>query len=101
MLELKEDIKYLGSPLFVSRNKNASFKELKEKVYNRLEGWMSKTLSRAGKTTLIKTVAQAIPTYTMTMFKLPKSFNNSLDSLARRFWWANDLNQSRFHSLHR
>ena len=86
MPELKSDIKYLGSPLFISKNRSASFQDLETKVFERLEGWMSKTLSRAGKATLIKAVAQVIPKYAMTTFKLPKSFNTALDSMAHWFF---------------
>ena len=69
MSELNSDISYLGLPLFMGRNKIASFEALKTKVHNRLEGSMSKSLSRAGKATLINSVVQAIATLC-----LPSSF---------------------------
>jgi hypothetical protein len=55
--------KHLGLPLFFHRNKNLAFEELKSKILNRLSGWKSKLLSQAARTTLIKTVANSLPSY--------------------------------------
>ena len=40
-----------------------------------MQGWMEKSLSAGGKEVLIKSVAQAIPTYSMACFKLPRSMS--------------------------
>ena len=37
--------------------------------------------------TLIKSVAQAIPVYTMTAFQFPKNLCEQLNATIRRFWW--------------
>ena len=57
----------------MGNNKKNSFKEIKEKLAKRLVGWKEKLLSKAGKETLIKVVAQAIQTYAMSCFKIPDS----------------------------
>jgi hypothetical protein len=44
---------------------------LKEKLGKRLKDYTEKNMSAAAKEILIKAVAQAIPTYTMIVFKLP------------------------------
>ena len=43
----------------------------KNRVWNRVQGWMEQTLSAGGKDVLIKAVAQAVPTFFMSCFKLP------------------------------
>ena len=78
--ELKEEIinipgsmhdsnhtKYLGLPS-IDRSKKLVFAEIKKKVGKKLAGWKGMLLSIGDKEVLIKTVAQAIPTYTMSCF---------------------------------
>ena len=79
---------YLGLPLLVGRSKQNTFRALKEKLDNKPSGWKEKLLSQAGKEVLIKAVAQAIPTYTMSVFKLPNSLCDDLIKIIRRFWWG-------------
>lgn len=80
--------KYLGLPSDVGRHKNGAFSYLKDRVWKRLLGWMEKTLSRARKEVLIKSVVQEIPTYSMALFKLPRGLCEHITSLIRRFWWG-------------
>jgi hypothetical protein len=46
---------------------------------------------------LIKSVAQAIPTYVMGVFKLPATTCNELTQLIRRFWWGEEDGQRKVH----
>ena len=66
--------KYLGLPSLVRKNKRLTFNAIKEKLGKVLGGWKEKLLSKAGKEVLIKAMAQAIPNYTMSCFKLPNFF---------------------------
>jgi hypothetical protein len=56
---------------------------------------MERFLSQAGKEILIKAVIQAIPTYSMSVFRLPKTLCHSLNSLMSRFWWSSQINAKR------
>ena len=82
---IKQHEKYLGLPSLVGRNKRNSFNDIKEKLGKKLAGWKEKMLSKAGREVLIKAVAQAIPTYIMSCFKIPDSLCDDLTSMIRNF----------------
>lgn len=59
---------YLGAPLYIPRSKNIACREVQEKVAKRLAGWKARALSQAERTVLLQSVAQAIPSYLMSVF---------------------------------
>lgn len=59
----------------------------------KIVGWKGKLLSKAGKETLIKAVAQATLTYIMSCFKLPDSLCQELSSMISDFWWGQKANE--------
>ena len=69
--------RYLGLPMAGGKSKVNTFKELQESVTKKVMWWKEKHISKAGREVLIKTVAQAIPTYLMSLIKNPQ------DNL----WW--------------
>lgn len=97
--EMARDSIYLGSVLMFSRNKAKEFKILKDWVSSRFEGWSRHLLSKAGKATLIKSVVQAIPTYSMSTFRVPIGVCNDMDSMMRKFWGGAKPNAKGFFSF--
>lgn len=81
------DSKYLGLPSMVGRSKKRVFNYVKEAAGKRIQGWQAKPISQGGKTVLIRNVAQAIPSYTMTCFLLPKSLCRELEHMYNNYWW--------------
>ena len=49
---------------------------------------MEKLLSAAGKEVLIKSIAQAIPVFSMSCFHLPRGLCDNITSIIRQFWWG-------------
>ena len=80
--------RHLGLPTDVGRSKNGAFKYLKIQVWNKVQGWMEQCLSAGGKEVLIKAVAQAVPTYSMGCFRLPRGLCQAINAMIRRFWWG-------------
>lgn len=80
--------RYLGLPTLVGRGKKKAFNRIKDQVGRRIVGWKGKLLSAAGREILIKAVAQATMTYTMSCFKLPDSVCKELNSMVSQFWWG-------------
>ena len=88
VLEIMQYEKYLGLPSFVGKGKKASFNYIKERVWRKIQGWEGKLLSQVGREVLIKSVIQAIPTYTMGCFKIPLGLCNEIEAMIQKFWWG-------------
>lgn len=63
---------YLGNTFIFGQSKSKKFGILKNIVQCKIESWQNTILLKAGKAPLIKSVVQAIPTYTMSTSLLPK-----------------------------
>ena len=66
-------------------------------MWKRLQGWKDKLLSQAGREILIKSVIQAIPTYTMSYFKLLKGLIKELKMPIQKFWWGYNGDSRKVH----
>ena len=93
--------KYLGLPLVVGRVKRRAFNKIKDRVWQRLQGWKENLLSQASREVLIKAVIQAIPTYAMSCFKFPADFCADLSAMATRFWWGERGVERKIHWLNK
>ncbi|XP_031095051.1 uncharacterized protein LOC115999336 [Ipomoea triloba] len=80
--------KYLGLPNFVGRNRRAAFAYIEDKIQQRVCSWNKKLLSQAGKEVLLKSVAQAMPTFSMSVFLLPESVCLSIERTMNKYWWG-------------
>jgi ribosomal protein L10 len=56
-----------------------------------MSAWKEKELSAAvGKKILIKSIAQALPNYTMSVFKLTNGLCEDLMKAIRAYWWGSE-----------
>ncbi|XP_041011373.1 uncharacterized protein LOC121255161 [Juglans microcarpa x Juglans regia] len=83
--------KYLGLPTMVGKSKYNTFRGLKERVWQKINSWKNCFLLGAGKEVLIKTVLQAILSYTMNVFKLPKKLCKEINIMLSKLWWGNGI----------
>jgi ribonuclease HI len=91
--------RYLGLPVHLGASKSKEFEYLKEKIWQHIQGWKEKILSKAGKEILIKAVAQAIPTYAMSCFDLTKSLCDDISAMICRYWWNKQDGKKKCHWL--
>jgi hypothetical protein len=91
--------KYLGLPLLFGKAKTSAFKDILEKVSGKIEGWRAKTLSQAGRSVFVKSVAATIISYAMSSFLLPISITSSLDRTFKSFLWGFPKDKARNLSL--
>ncbi|XP_004297906.1 PREDICTED: putative ribonuclease H protein At1g65750-like [Fragaria vesca subsp. vesca] len=95
--KVHEHDKYLGLPFRVGKSKMDKFSYLQEKVTNKLVNWKSQILSCAGKTVLIKVVAQTMPTYAMNCYLLPKILCDNIHKLCASFFWGDSETKKKIH----
>lgn len=84
------DSRYLGLPSLIGRSKKSVFKFVKDRVWNKVQGWGNKLLSKAGKLVLLKNVAQAVPSYCMSCFLLPKTMCSEIERIMNGYWWQSN-----------
>ena len=81
----------------MGRAKKQGFTYIKERIWKKIQGWKVKLLSQAGREVLIKSVIQAIPTYSMSCFKLPKGLIKEIEIMIRKFWWGYSGDSKKVH----
>ncbi|KAL5547760.1 hypothetical protein UlMin_002991 [Ulmus minor] len=89
--------KYFGLPIFAGRCKRDLFNFIKSRVWNKVKGWNSSLFSQAGKEILIKVVLQAILSYAMSCFKLPKKLIKDIHRLISLFWWGSNTGHKKIY----
>jgi hypothetical protein len=78
------------------RTKSQDFKFIMDKIWGKLKGWKERNLSFAGRSVLISAVIQAIPTYMMSCFLIPKDICSQIERAICNFWWGEKKVSTRF-----
>jgi hypothetical protein len=89
--------RYLGLPVIFGRSKKEVFAFVQDRIWKKIKGWKEKCLSKAGKETLIKAVAQAIPSYIMSCYKIPEGCCANIESMLSNFWWGSSEHKKKIH----
>ncbi|KAK2635503.1 hypothetical protein Ddye_030295 [Dipteronia dyeriana] len=89
--------RYLRLPCFPGRNERILFADIVDRVWHKIKGWGEKMLSVGGKEILIKAVIQAIPSCTMSYFRMPRSLIEEVQRLTARFWWGGNEKNRKIH----
>jgi hypothetical protein len=74
-----------------------AFEPIPRKIRALIGGWGEKLLSCAARETLIKSVAQAIPTYSMSCFLLASDTYKKITSAVANYWWGSFVDS---HGMH-
>lgn len=80
----------MGLPAVVGWSKNQAFSYLLKKIEKTMSGWNYKFLSKGSKEVLLKAVAQAIPTYTMSVFKITPHLCEKIEKKMNCYWWSHN-----------
>ncbi|GKB82382.1 hypothetical protein Tco_0949277 [Tanacetum coccineum] len=82
---------YLGVKVGANMTHISSWNIVVQKVKSKLSSWKAKTLSVGGRLTLIKSVLGALPTYYMSLFRVPDGVLNQLEGLRNSFFLGADI----------
>ena len=72
--------KYLRLPMVGGKSK-----EIQERIANRVMGWKKKHILKAEREVLTKIVSQVIPTYSMSLFKIPRVVCDGINSVLAKY----------------
>jgi len=72
--------KYLDLTTVIGRSREKPFLFVIDRLKKRFSSWMGWLASWGGREVLIKVVAQAIPTYSMSVFKLPMDLCHTIQA---------------------
>lgn len=81
--------RYLGLPLNPSRISYGTLQPFIERITSKLHCWTVRTLSFAGKVTLVASTIYGMVNFWSSVFALPKRFYEKVDSLCSAFLWKN------------
>ena len=84
------EAKYLGLPTPEGRMHRGKFENIQSRLTKFVLEWGDNLLAQSGKEVFLKAVAQALPTYVMSVFKLPASVCDDLMKLIRNYWWGSE-----------
>ena len=91
--------KYLGLPLHVRAIRHIDIQPLIDKMGGKLAAWKGRLLNRAGRLRLVNSVLSSLPTYFLTVFKMPKWAIKRIDKLRRSFLWKGEAEAKGRHCL--
>ncbi|XP_019166535.1 PREDICTED: uncharacterized protein LOC109162271 [Ipomoea nil] len=80
--------RYFGLPSLVGKRKKDILGFLKDRILAKVRSWNAKFLSGAGREVLLKNVIQAMPSYAMMVFLLPKGLCKEIEVLMNEYWWS-------------
>ena len=92
-------VKYLGLPLSINYVKPNNFGCLFDKLRSKIEGWMTRVLSFAGRVELAKSVLLSSLNYWIQTFRLPFSVIRDLERLISNFIWKGGMHACSWDTL--
>ena len=74
----------------LAEKKKVVSRRIRDRLWQRLQGWNMRMLSRVGNEILLKTMALAMPNYAMSIYLLSKDMCRELEVMMNSFWWRSN-----------
>lgn len=68
-----------------------------ERVVKQIQGWGNRCFTTGGNEVMIKAVLQAVPTFTMSCFKIPTMVREDIERECANFWWGVEDGKRKMH----
>lgn len=91
--------KYLGIPLQMHRSRTQNCKPIVDHMNTRLQGWSSKIINQACKTTHLNSVLSTMSSYHMQVLRIPDSTIQEMNRIQRNYWWNNSFGHNSRHFI--
>ncbi|KAG4954205.1 hypothetical protein JHK87_039799 [Glycine soja] len=82
---------YLGLPIGVNPRRKVVWEPIIRKFEARLNKWNQRSISMAGRITLINAVLIALPLFYLSFFRAPATVINRLTAIQRQFLWGGNF----------
>jgi len=89
--------RYLGLPTAVGRSSTEAFEYMPARIRGLIGTWGGREASCEGREVLLKSVAQAVPTYSMSCFLLPVDTCKKMRSVIANYWWGSSADNRHIH----
>src|SRR4051812_37248204 len=77
--------------------KDDHFQPIMDRFGKRCSDWSERYMSFAAKEVHVKSLVQALPTYTMGFFQLSKGFSEKYEKIICDFWWGDEAGERKVH----
>lgn len=84
--------KYLGLHFGVFKPDTSNISNIWAKINERISNWGSKFLPKAGRTALIQSNLESIPSFSFGAYSLSRNVAKQMDALHRNFFWGKTYN---------
>lgn len=91
--------KYLGFSILTKQPTKRDYQFIIDNFKNRLACWKTKTLTLAGRTTLIKSTLNSIPNHVMQLLPIPAHIIKQLEKYKRNFLWGTTPHRKKLHLI--
>ncbi|KAL2938369.1 LINE-1 retrotransposable element ORF2 protein [Bienertia sinuspersici] len=89
--------KYLGIPNIIRRSKRRVFDSLLDRVWKKSKDGKRSCFRGRERRFYLKSVIQAIPTFVMSIYKLPSEIIEKIHSAMDKFWWRQNDDKRKIH----
>ena len=90
---------YLGLPLGAKHKEARVWDGVEERFRKRLALWKRQYISKGGRLILIRSVLSNMPTYLLSLFRIPKKVKFRLEKIQRDFLWGGGSSERKIHLI--